>query len=113
MHNIATHWSVCTLLQETEILGITILNTGYQLVASVLIVIEGHLQYVITPHFGLIVLAIGFSLAYVCTWSSIVHIIKWQAFGKAFGIIVCFQNISFVFMPFVLDIVNRKYLGTA
>jgi len=72
----------------------------------------GHVQYVTTPHLGLTLLAVGYCLAFVSTWSAIIYIIKLSAFGKAFGITVCFQNVIFVFMPFILDAANNRFLGT-
>ncbi|CAD8156248.1 unnamed protein product [Paramecium octaurelia] len=84
----------------------------YLIIVSVIIIIIGHIQYLTSPHIGLIILAVGYCLSFVCTWSAIIYIIKLKSFGKAFGLTVGFQNLIFVFMPFLLDVVNRNIMGT-
>lgn len=62
----------------------------YLLIIAVIIIIVGHIEYLTSPHVGLIILAIGYCLSFVCTWSAIIHIINLKSFGKAFGITVGF-----------------------
>lgn len=62
----------------------------YLLIGSIFIIMIGHVQFMTDPHIGLVILAVGYCLSFVCTWSSIIYIIKLSAFGKAFGITICF-----------------------
>jgi hypothetical protein len=60
----------------------------YLIISSVIIIVIGHIEYLTSTHIGITILAVGYSLAFVSTWSAIIHIIKLSAFGKAFGITV-------------------------
>lgn len=76
---------------------------AYLVIASAILCITSHLMiWYIYPFISLMLLGTSLGLAFSAAWTGIVYIVRPDALGKAYALVIAVNNISFSIVPLLV-----------